>query len=431
MWPVREPARGKGGQDASKPVRRRARAVTESRTTARVVMLVTACVFINYVDRGNFATTETLITDELRLSATQLGVLLSAFYYGYVVCMPGMGWLAERYGARRVLAAGLTLWSIATLLTGFAGSFATLLGLRILLGIGESVTFPCVSKMLAQSVEVSRLGVANGVMSFGYLLGPAVGTLLGGYLMTVYGWRGVFMIFGSLSLLWLWPWSRVVVPSRPSGPATTAGEPSFAQILRQRALWGAALGHFASNYTYYFIISWLPYYLVKSRGFTLGSMVAIASWAYLLNALTAFAMGWVADHWIRAGRSATLVYKGLMATGHLSAIVCMLGMVMLPAAGSVAALFAFCVLGAVSYPGVFAIPQIIAGPGAQGRWVGVQNACGNVAGLLAPAITGVLVDQTGLFNVAFGLAAGVNMLGLIGWVFILPKIEPLQWSAQR
>jgi len=89
----------------------------------------------------------------------------------------------------------------------------------------------------------------------------------------------------------------------------------------------------------------------------------------------------------RAGRSATLVHKGLMATGHVSAIFCMLGMVMLPAAGSVAALFAFCLLGAVSYPGVFAIPQIIAGPAVQGRWVGVQNAIGNVAGLIAPAIT--------------------------------------------
>jgi MFS family permease len=405
--------------------------MSESRTTARVVMLVTACVFINYVDRGNLATTGPLIHDELRLTDTQLGVLFSAFYYSYVVCMPGTGWLADRYGAQRVLAVGLAIWSLATLLTGFAGSFSALLGLRVLLGIGESVTFPCVSKVLAQAVDKSRLGVANGIMSFGYLIGPAVGTLVGGYFMTVYGWRSVFVVFGGLSFLWLWPWRRVVIPTVRRVAADEEGQPDLPQILRQRSLWGCALGHFASNYTYYFIISWLPFYLVKSRGFSLGSMVAIASSAYLLNALSAFAAGWAADRWIRAGRNATLMYKGLMATGHLSAIVCMLGMVMLPAAGSVAALFAFCVLGAVSYPGVFAIPQIIAGPAAQGRWVGVQNACGNVAGLIAPTITGVLVDQTGLFNVAFGLAAGVNVLGLIGWVFILPKVEPLRWPARQ
>ena len=276
--------------------------VRKAPSAARLVGWVTAAVFINYIDRGNLATAAPLMQDELNLSASQLGILLSAFYYGYVICMPAMGWLAERYGAKRVLGAGVAIWSIATLTTGFAGGFATLLMLRVLLGIGESVAFPCASKVLAHAVEVGRLGVANGILSFGYLLGPAVGTLLGGYLMTVFGWRAVFIVFGAMSLVWLWPWSRV-----PIGPPTTPklsaadARPSFSQILRRRELWGASLGHFASNYGYYFIVSWLPFYLVKSRGFSMGSMVAIASWAYLLNALSALAMGWLADRWIRAG----------------------------------------------------------------------------------------------------------------------------------
>jgi len=390
---------------------------------------VTAAVFINYIDRGNLATAAPMIQDELHLSASQLGVLLSAFYYGYVVCMPAMGWLAERYGAKPVLAAGITIWSVATLTTGFAGSFVTLLVLRVLLGIGESVAFPCASKVLAHAVEVSRLGVANGIMSFGYLLGPAVGTLLGGYLMTVCGWRPVFIVFGAVSLVWLWPWSRVRIspPAAPKQP-TADSQPSFPQILRRRELWGASLGHFASNYGYYFIVSWLPFYLIKSRGFSMGSMVTIASWAYLLNALSALAMGWLADRWIRAGRSPTMVYKGIMAANHVAGIACMIGMVMLPAAGSIAALFVFEIVSGCSYPGLFAIPQILAGPRASARWVGVQNAAGNVAGLIAPAITGVLVDQTGLFDAAFALAAGVNVLGLIGWVLLLPKIAPIQWA---
>lgn len=390
---------------------------------------MTAAVFINYIDRGNLATAAPMIQDELHLSASQLGVLLSAFYYGYVVCMPAMGWLAERYGAKPVLAAGITIWSVATLTTGFAGSFVTLLVLRVLLGIGESVAFPCASKVLAHAVEVSRLGVANGIMSFGYLLGPAVGTLLGGYLMTVCGWRPVFIVFGAVSLVWLWPWSRVRIspPAAPKQP-TADSQPSFPQILRRRELWGASLGHFASNYGYYFIVSWLPFYLIKSRGFSMGSMVTIASWAYLLNALSALAMGWLADRWIRAGRSPTMVYKGIMAANHVAGIACMIGMVMLPAAGSIAALFVFEIVSGCSYPGLFAIPQILAGPRASARWVGVQNAAGNVAGLIAPAITGVLVDQTGLFDAAFALAAGVNVLGLIGWVLLLPKIAPIQWA---
>ena len=400
-------------------------------TGARLVTLVTAAVFINYIDRGNLATAAPLIQDEMHLSASRLGMLLSAFYYGYVVCMPGMGWLAERFGAKSILAAGVAVWSIATLTTGFATSFAALLGLRILLGVGESAAFPCASKVIAHAVEVSRLGVANGVLSFGYLLGPAVGTLLGGFLMTLYGWRPVFVVFGALSLLWLWPWRRVVIGPSPNSAAAGEASPSYGEILSRRALWGASLGHFASNYSYYFIVSWLPFYLVKSRGFSLGSMVAIASWAYLLNAMSALLMGWLADRWIRGGRSVTLVYKGIMAANHVAGIACMAGMVMLPAAGSVAALFVFEVISGCSYPGLFAIPQIIAGPAATGRWVGIQNAAGNVAGLIAPAVTGILVDRTGLFDVAFALAALVNLLGLIGWVFILPKIEPLRWRILR
>jgi MFS family permease len=397
---------------------------------ARLVLLVATAVFINYIDRGNLSTAAPLMKDELGLTDGQLGVLFSAFYIGYVPFMPAMGWLAERFGARLVLAIGVALWSISTLLTGFATSFLMLLGLRILLGIGESVAFPCASKVIANVIEPAKLGVANGVLSFGYLIGPAVGTFIGGSLMVVYGWKFVFIAFGATSMLWLIPWARARIgPVRSNGPEGSPGRsPAFAEILGRRALWGASLGHFASNYGYYFIISWLPIYLVKSRGFSLGSMVAIASWAYALNAASALAMGWLSDRWIRDGRSPNVVYKSVMAANHVAGILCMIGMMILPAEGSVACLFVFEVVSGCSYPGLFAIPQYMAGPQAAGRWVGIQNAAGNVAGLVAPVITGFLVDQTGLFDIAFGLAALVNLLGLIGWTLILPKIEPIDWS---
>jgi nitrate/nitrite transporter NarK len=238
------------------------------------------------------------------------------------------------------------------------------------------------------------------------------------------------MLFGALSLLWLWPWRRLIVEPPGNDHAVLELPPRFGQILRQRALWGASLGTFAANYGYYFILSWLPFYLVKARGFSIGSMAAIASWAYLLNAMSALLMGWLADRWIRAGRSPTLIYKSIMAVTHLAGIVCMAGMVMLPETGSIASLFTFEIISGCSYPGVFAIAQIIAGPKAAGRWVGVQNAVGNVAGLIAPAITGILVDQTGRFDIAFALVAAVNVLGLIGWVFLLRKIEPFKWASE-
>jgi MFS family permease len=401
-------------------------------TPAAIVLLVTAAVFINYVDRGNLATAMPLMQGELRLSATELGVLQSAFYYGYVAAMAPVGWLAERFGAQRMLAVGVAIWSLATLLTGFAANFTVLLALRLLLGVGESAAFPCASKLLAHAVTVGRLGVANGVMSFGYLLGPAVGTLVGGLLMSVFGWRPVFFVFGCVSLLWLWPWQRVVLGPAVRSPAPGEAPPSFRRILRQRALWGAAIGLFASNYSFYFILAWLPFYLVKVRGFSIEAMAWTASWAYLLNAVSALLIGWLTDRWVRAGHSATLVYKTIMAVYHIGGIACMVGMVSLPTDESIACLFVYEILAGLSSPGIFAIPQIIAGPSAVGRWVGVQNTVGGMAGLAAPAITGWLVDrETGHFGTAFALAAALNVVGLLGWIVILPRVAPLRWAEER
>jgi MFS family permease len=394
----------------------------------RLVLLVSTAVFINYIDRGNLATAAPLMQGELHLNATQLGVLLSAFYYGYVLAMAPAGWLAERYGAHKMLAIGAAVWSVATLLTGFATSFAALLALRLLLGIGESAAFPCASKLLAQTVTVSRLGLANGILSFGYLLGPAVGTLFGGLLMTAFGWRPIFIVFGALSLAWLLPWRNVVVTPLAKSPAADVSQPPLKAILKQRALWGAAIGLFSGNYCFYFILAWLPFYLVKARGFSIEGMAWTASWAYLLNAMSALLMGWLTDRWIRAGRSATVIYKGVMALYHLGGIACMAGMVLLPAGGSIAALFVYEILAGLCSPAIFAIPQIIAGPQAAGRWVGVQNTVGGMAGLVAPAITGILVDQTGRFGAAFAVAAAINLVGFVGWVFVLPKVAPLRWA---
>ena len=406
--------------------------MNRQRSAAWLVGMVTLSVFINYIDRGNLSTASSLIADQLHLDEAQLGVLFSAFYFGYVPLMPFMGMLADRIGAKLVLATGVAIWSIATFSTGLAGGFMSLLALRVLLGIGESAAFPCASKIIAQSVPVARLGLANGILSCGYLVGPSVGMFLGGTLMIFFGWRVVFMVFGAASLLWLWPWRRADISTSTGGEATpgeTASVPSFWRILRERSLWGAAIGHFASNYTYYFILSWLPYYLVKSRDFSLQAMVETASLAYAVNAASALAMGWLADRWIREGGSPTRIYKWIMAANHVAGFICIGAIPFLGAPAAIAALFVFQIASGASYPGLFAIPQIIAGPAATARWVGVQNACGNAAGLVAPILGGWLAHVSGSFNSAFAVAAGVNLAGLVGWVWIMQKVEPRDWGA--
>jgi cyanate permease len=263
------------------------------------------------------------------------------------------------------------------------------------------------------------------------MVGPAIGTLLGGLLMPLYGWRAVFVLFGALSLVCVWPLLRVRLrepPQTTQFPMAAAQAPSFGLILRQRGLWGASLGLFASNYNFYFILAWLPDYLVKERGFSMSGMATVASSAYFINAASALMAGWVVAAWTRSGRSPSAFYKSLMAFAHIASMGTMVGMVFLPLQSCLACLYLFEIGVGISSPGVYAIPQIIAGPTATGRWVGVQNGCGNLAGLLAPLITGILFDATGHFSSAFLLAGAVNVLGLVGWVWMLPKVEPLDWS---
>jgi MFS family permease len=402
------------------------RALTSPR---RLVLLMAASLFINYVDRGNLATAGPLMRDELGLSATQFGALLSAFYLTYVLAMVPGGWLADRYGAKFTLGLGAALWSAATLLTGFAGSFAAILALRLMLGFGETAAFPSTSKLIATCVDRAHVGIANGVVGFGYLVGPAVGTLIGGLLMARFGWRPVFVLFGSLSLLWLIPWAQVRVNEPTAKSNAPADAPSMAAILRQRGLWGAAIGHFAGNYNWYFILGWLPTYLVKARGFSIESMAQVVSFAYLVNAAAALFAGWAIDAWVRAGRSPTLAYKLPMALAHALGIACMAGMAVLPVEGCIVSLFVYELVLGFSSPGYFGIPQILAGPAAAARWVGLQNTIGNLPGIIAPFFAGILIDaENGSYATAFAIAGIVNLVGFVGWVIVLPRIQPVRWG---
>ncbi len=387
--------------------------------------LLAAALFINYVDRGAVPTAAHLIQDELGFSARQLGLLFSAFFWSYTLLQIPVGWVAERYGAQRVLAGGLAVWACATMLVGLAQSFAALLALRLLLGIGESAGFPAVSKLLATVVPVKSLGTANGIVAFAYLLGPAVGAYCGGLIMVEFGWRAAFWVFGGLSLLWLLPWSRVELPRRAL-QASAADGPTLRTLLRQPSLWGTSLGLFSSNYTFYFMLTWLPFYLVRERGFSTGEMASLTGSAYVVNALSALIAGWAIDRVARSGR-ANLAYKAVMVAAHVGSVACMLCIALASPPWAVGGIFVYQILSGMSSPGVFAMSQILAGPGASGRWVGIQNAAGNLAGVIAPALTGLLVEETHHFTAAFLLAASVSVLGLAGWVWMVPRLAPLPW----
>jgi len=395
-----------------------------------VVALLAAVLFINYVDRGAVPTAIPLIQHDLRLDNEQVGRLLSAFFMVYAFIQIPVGWLAERYGAHRVLAGGLVVWSAATMLMGVTSSFTMLFCLRMLLGLGESAGFPAVSKLMAAVVPVRSLGLANGIVAFGYLMAPGVGIFAAGLLIDHVGWRGTFATFGLLSLLWLVPWAFVRLPKLATA-RSDAATPTWSMVLAQRGLWGTSLGLFSSNYMWYFMLSWLPGFLVNERGFSMHEMEHVGTLGYLVNGCSALVTGWAIDRYIRTRGSANFAYKLVMVLAHGGAVPCMLGMAFGSQSVAVASMFGFQVLMGASSPGVYAMSQILAGPRASGRWVGIQNSVGNMSGIISPWLTGFIVDRTGHFTLAFIACAVMSLVGIIGWIGMIPRLAPIPWETLR
>jgi len=396
----------------------------------RIVLLLAAAVFVNYVDRGAISTATPLIKDALHLDHVQIGILLSAFFWSYMPAQFLAGWALQRYDVHRLMAAGLALWSVATLAMGFATSFATLLALRLVVGLGESITFPGNSQILAQFSDETRRAGANGIVIAGSPLGQAFGTFAGGLLIAQVGWRALFVAAGLLSLLWLLPWSEQRLPkARPTAIAAQA--PSFAQLLRCRALWGMAIGQFGYNYNLFFCLTWLPMYLVKDRGYAIGQMAAIGGAIYLTYAASSIVAGRICDRRVAAGVPLGRARKSSAVGGALGLALCMALCAGAGPIASVTLLFAASIFKGFCAAVNFSNAQTLAGPTAAGRWVGVQNGLGNVAGIIAPALTGVIVEWSGHYALAFVASAVAALVGAVGYGVIVRRIAPVDFTCAR
>jgi MFS family permease len=401
-----------------------------ARLPLALASLLGAALLINYVDRGTISTAGPLIKGEFHLDAVQMGLLLSAFFTTYVISQPFMGILVDRLGAARVLAAGFALWSVGTFLAGLSGSLLSLVALRLVMGAGESVCYPSGFALISQRVGDQHRARATAIMQVGSVVGPALGTFVGGAIMIRYGWRAMFVTLGLASLLWLIPWMtqlRIPPPARPVDARATG--PRWIDIVFQRALWGTVFGNFCSNYAFYFVFTWVPLYLVEERGLSLGAMTRVQGFIWVADSVSMLAAGWLIDWWIRRGATASLAYKTALSLSAAGVGVCLLSLSGAGAAAGALLLLATGVADGLNAPSVGALTQRFAGPLATGRWMGTQNALSNTAGILAPSVTGYLIKHNGgHYTVALWVAGGVALLGLLAWLVVVPPVEPVDWA---
>jgi MFS transporter, ACS family, D-galactonate transporter len=397
--------------------------------TNRIVFLLALSVFINYIDRSNLSIAAPLLKDELSLSAAQLGTLLSVFFWTYGCMQIPAGWLVDRFEVKWIFAAGFFVWSAATGVTALLHGFSAWVVVRIILGIGESIAFPAYSKILGSDLFTeSRRGFGNAAVMAGLSLGPAVGMLVGGNVVGRFGWRPFFLVLGLGSVLWLVPWLAWMPVGTTSAAPASEIKVRILDIFRERSAWGTCLGQICINYGLYFLVAWLPFYLVRARNLSMNQMARVGGLIFLLAAISAMVTGKLSERWIAAGASATRVRKTLLGGGMTGLGVSLVAAAVAPDNVFVWALAVAGVCFGINGAHCWAVTQTLAGLRVSGRWTGVQNFVGNFGGSFAPAITGYLLNRLGKFYWPFLIAGVFSWIGALAWVFVVGRIEPVKWE---
>ena len=403
--------------------------VSEARRWSIVGLLFTASL-INYFDRATMSMALPLLAVDFKLGPQEKGLLLSAFFWSYALMQIPIGWCADRVNLRWLYAGAFALWSIAQGLTGLSETLVMLLAFRILLGIGESVYLPGGSKIVSLLFAPSKRGLPSGLFDFGTRTGLVLEGLIVPRCLANYGWRRTFLIVGFTGLLWLVPWlllapRRLRSPHRPSHAArswaTTA--PQILALVTNRNLLGICLGFFCFDYYWYLLVTWLPDYLVTVRHLTILKAGFFASLPFFVFGVSEPIGGWIADRLIQRGRDETRTRKAVVTVAFAT------GLLLIPAArvdtaGAAIALIIGGSLVGLATGNLLVILQQCAPPDQIGLWTGIENFGGNIAGILAPLITGFLISRTGSYAPGFALAAIILLAGLLCYWFIVGELKP-------
>jgi len=383
---------------------------------------------INYFDRGTISVALPLLSHELHFGPEVKGLLLSAFFWSYASMQLPMGWLADRANLRWLYTGAFALWSLAQGMTGLAAGLGTLIVFRILLGIGESIYLPGGTKIVSLLFAPKDRGLPCGLFDCGTRAGLAVGAPLTALLIVHYGWRRMFLLAGVAGVLWLIPWFITFPASLSGGNQRAGASPASPQRRRlvtwDRNLLGICIGFFCFDYYWYLLVSWLPDYLMTARHLPVMKAGLYAALPYIVFGASEPLAGWIADRLIHRGWDETKTRKGFVTGAFLT------GLLLIPAARVATATHAIWLVAGASLVGfatanLIVILQCCAPEEEIGIWTGFENLAGNIGGVLAPLLTGLLIQWTGSYFPGFALAAGLLVSGIAAYWLIVGELKPI------
>jgi MFS transporter, ACS family, D-galactonate transporter len=407
-------------------------------------VLLGAGVLINYFDRINLSVGAPQLQQEFGLTDGELGWLFSGFFWSYALLQIPSGMILDRFGVTAVYRVSSFLWSLASALTAFAGGFGGILAARMLLGVAEGPGFPASAKATGYWFPRGERAMATSIFDAAAKFANVIGVPLIALAVVQFGWRWGFGITGLLSFLYFLAFLIIYRdPSRHprlssaerdyirAGGATREGAAESGEVamlgylLRNRKVWGLTIGFSAYGYSFYLFLTWLPNYLVQSMHMSILKSAGFTAIPWICATIAGLGGGWLIDHLIARGYDETPVRKTVLVVGML------LGLAVFGATlttNPVWAIFWISValsgLAAASPVG-WSIPSLIAPRGGTGTIGGIMNFLNNLMGVVAPVTTGYIVGATGSFVGAFLAAGIVLVVGIVAYLFILGRLEPI------
>lgn len=390
-------------------------------------------------------------------SPSTVGVIQSAFFWGYVLTQILGGWAADKYGGKVVLGAGVLVWSLMTFLTPAAANagLIPLLAARALLGVGEGVAMPAMNQLVSSWVPEKERSRSLSLIYSGMYAGSALGLWLCPLLIEAFGWPSVFYTFGSLGAVWWLGWQAVAASSPAASTRISAAEAAFIQaglsttlsdsddeaaagaaaeegggalapaaaagdpppsvpwraLLTSRATWAIFISHFCVTWGYFVLLTWLPTYFNQELGFELSASAFFSVLPWLAMFVCANLGGTIADGLLGRGVPVTTVRKLMQTVGFLgpAAFLTVVAVTSDPGA-AIAAMTLALGLGSFSQSGVYANVSDVA-PTYAGVLLGISNTFASLPGIIGVALTGSILEGTGSWNTVFGLAVFFYIFG--------------------
>jgi MFS family permease len=399
-----------------------------------IYALLFSMTLINYFDRTVLAIAMPELLHVFALTPVAAGYLLSSFIWTYAPCQLPAGMVLDRWGTRKTAARCIALWSAATALAGASFSYPFLFATRLLLGIGESPTFPLAARAIREWAPVKERALAFSISGSGTPVGVAFGAAGVAWLISAVGWRMAFVISGGLGFVWVGIWlllfrdpenaewlspeeRGMIISERAPGGTTDTTYMPLRELLGYQTMWGLFLAQGCVNYTQYLFLTWLPTYLVQSRGLNIMHSGLQTAICYLGAMVLTLCFGRICD---------AMMTENAVRTGkrRYAVVILALGasvMTLAPFTGAEWMLLAELTFSLACVQSVFVntyslTNDLLHAGKSIGTAIGWIQLGGNIFGLAAPIVTGYIVEETHSFTSAFVLA---GVLLIMGAVFML------------